>query len=234
VAQAQAAADQAKESWRLEFEQWSDPRVEIARHMNSCGMANIEIDETRAVSSVDENEVPGGPYEVGMLQPGIVVVPRASPRGPALLSWSSVPHAGNIGGAIGRPSAKETWAAVQAALRGEKGFEAWSPEGPGSSEMPLPMPLFYLALFAHGNFVRPKPFILDAQGKGHPAPPLMRSLGKVGVVVGGSAVAAATTPSARGPVLGLWLAWAGYAYFSHRELFVTLFKVGVQEPPRPP
>ena len=101
VAQGQAAADQAKEAWGLGFEQWSDPQVEIATHMNDVGMASIEIDVEFARSMVkavhtDTGEIPGGPYEVGVLQPAIVVVERGQPD-TALVSWSSVSASHSFG-----------------------------------------------------------------------------------------------------------------------------------------
>ena len=112
VAQGQAAADQAKEAWGLGFEQWSDPQVEIATHMNDVGMASIEIDVefARSMSKAvhtDTGEIPGGAYEVGVLQPAIVVVEKGQPD-TALVSWSSVSASHNIGGAVGRPPRTHT------------------------------------------------------------------------------------------------------------------------------
>lgn len=235
VSQEQKAADQAKVAWKLDFEQWSDPQVEIARHLNSCGMANIEIDVAAAetLASLHRSApggLPGGEYQVGVLQPGIVVVSRGSSDGPAALSWSSVPHTGNLGGALGRPSAQETWNAAQAALRGEGGYDTWCPDSTYGRQLPMPLALFVLALFAHGNFVRPKTFTLDENGQGKPNPQLMRSLGKAGVVLGGSAVLAGYSRSARGPVLGILLAWTAYAWYTSRDLLQSGWKLGKPEP----
>ena len=211
VAQGQAAADQAKEAWGLGFEQWSDPQVEIATHMNDVGMASIEIDVefARSMSKAvhtDTGEIPGGAYEVGVLQPAIVVVEKGQPD-TALVSWSSVSASHNIGGAVGRPSAAETVAAVEAALGGAEGYETWRPESTHGRQIPFPLPVFVLALFANGNFIRPKGFGLDENGQGSVNGPLMRALGKGGAAVGGSAVLAAVSPRLRAPVAGVWAAW---------------------------
>lgn len=232
VAQGQAAADQAKDAWGLDFEQWSDAQVEIARHLNSCEMAKIEID-VAAAEMLASKDPPGGNYEVGVLQPAIVVVARGNPNGPAALSWSSVSHAGNLGGALGRPSAQETWVAAQAALRGEEGYGTWRPESTRGQQLPMPLPLFVLALFAHGNFVRPKPFILDDNGNGNPKPLLIRSLGKASLALGGSAMLAGYSKQVRGPVLGMWLAWTAYTYYTSRDLLRSGWKLGKQEGPQP-
>ena len=259
VAQGQAAADQAKEAWGLGFEQWSDPQVEIATHMNDVGMASIEIDVefARSMSKAvhtDTGEIPGGAYEVGVLQPAIVVVEKGQPD-TALVSWSSVSASHNIGGAVGRPSAAETVAAVEAALGGAEGYETWRPESTHGRQIPFPLPVFVLALFANGNFIRPKGFGLDENGQGSVNGPLMRALGKGGAAVGGSAVLAAVSPRLRAPVAGVWAAWVvrrllpfenlchaddaglfrsqAYAYFAHRELLQSVWKVGTAEPERP-
>ena len=209
--------------------------MEIARHLNNCKMANIAVDidaaETLAALHASQpGGLPGGNYQVGVLQPGIVVVTRGNSDGPAALSWSSVPHTENLGGALGRPSAQETWAAAQAALRGEGGFDGWSPDSTHGRQLPMPLALFVLALFAHGNFVRPKAFTLDENGKGNPKPQLMRSLGKAGVVLGGSAVLAGYSRSARGTILGLWLGWTAYAYYTSRDLLRSGWKLGKPTP----
>ena len=233
MAQEQPAADQAKKAWKLDFESWSDPKVEIASHMNACGMAHIHID-TDLAETMNSNGVSGGLYQAGLTQPAIVVVPRGSPNS-ALVSWSSVPTVGNVGGAIGRPSAMETLAAVGAALAGEPGYEKWTPESTLGRKLPLPFPVFLLALFANGNFIRPGPFILDANGEyyvGHKSRghPMGWALGKSAIAVGGS-VALAATKGGRvaGGILGLWAAWRAYVYIVYGDYLRKGFKLGAQQ-----
>ena len=110
VGQGQGAADDARELWKLDFESWSDSGAEIATHWNDSGMAAVEIDEAYGASFGAAPAAMGGRYEVGVLQPAVVVVPKGQPEGQPLLSWSSVPSAWNIGGAAGRPGALETMA----------------------------------------------------------------------------------------------------------------------------
>jgi hypothetical protein len=64
-----------------------------------------------------------------------------------------------------------------------------------------------LALFANGNFIRPKGFGLDENGRGSVNGPLVRALGKGGAAVGGSVMLAAVSPRLRAPVAGVWAAW---------------------------
>ena len=237
VAQGQPAADQAKKAWKLDFESWSDPQVEIAAHMNACGMAHIHID-TDLAENMNSTGVSGGLYQAGLTQPAIVVVPRGSPKA-ALVSWSSVPSSDNIGGATGRPSAKETLAAVEAALAGEPGYEKWAPESTLGQKLPIPYPVFLLALFANGNFIRPGYFILDANGEyyvGHKSRghPMVWALGKSALAVGGSVALAATKRGrVAGGILGLWAAWGAYVYIVHGDSLRKGFKLGAQQAEQP-
>lgn len=224
VAQSQSAADQAKAAWKLDFEQWSDPEVEVAEHMNACGMARIEIDSDLA--HMFAGELSGGPYAKAVTQPGIVVVAKGRPK-TALVSWCSVPSEDNVGGAMGRPTAEETLEAVQAALAGESGYQQWEPASSLGRQLPLPNAVFLLALFANGNFIAPRPFVLDHEGRGDPRKPLLFSLGKGAVVLGSSAVlACAKGGKVAGAVLGLWSVWGAYAYISYGDMLRKGWKVG--------
>ena len=51
-------------------------------------MAAIEIDQE--FGKIIPEGAPGGPYEVGVLQPAVIVVPKGQPNGEPMVSWSCV------------------------------------------------------------------------------------------------------------------------------------------------
>ena len=83
-------------------------------------MANIEIDVTAAETSLHRSSpggLPGGEYQVGVLQPGIVVVPRGSMTArlpcPELCAKCGEPRgalwAGRLPGDVDRDASSSAW-----------------------------------------------------------------------------------------------------------------------------
>ena len=229
VGQGQGAADDARELWKLDFESWSDSGAEIATHWNDSGMAAVEIDEAYGASFGAAPAAMGGRYEVGVLQPAVVVVPKGQPEGQPLLSWSSVPSAWNIGGAAGRPSALETVHAIDEVLSGASAPKVpWEPASTVATVNARPL-LHFVDQWAHGNFIRPKGFGFPGAAKR----PMQRL--KAAAVFGGSALLGASRPKKLGlPIVGAYVAWLMYVYVTHGAELQAKFKYGTfRTAPRP-
>ena len=84
-----------------------------------------------------------------------------------LVTWGSVPSAANVNGATNRLKPKNAVAVVKASLAGD--FSLARPavvQGESSrSKMDNPsLPLLYMLLMAHGNFVGPRAFVQNPDG----------------------------------------------------------------------
>eukprot|EP01006_Ploeotia_vitrea_P020125 TRINITY_DN52372_c0_g1_i1.p1 TRINITY_DN52372_c0_g1~~TRINITY_DN52372_c0_g1_i1.p1 ORF type:complete len:153 (-),score=29.64 TRINITY_DN52372_c0_g1_i1:532-990(-) len=88
-----------------------------------------------------------------MIQPGIVAISNKDKR--ILYRWASAPSAANAWGAVGRPTAANVWSKIQHALKENTGDASISQKNYGPSP---PIPVFFLLLLAHGNFINIKSF----------------------------------------------------------------------------
>lgn len=146
--QEQPAADQAKESWNLGFTMISDPQIVIGEMLYNRGLLDIMVDADveGGVQVLSNNaEIAGGKYAVGVYHPGVIVLTRDFKP---LFSWASLLKATDAG------------------LRGDLTLARWQPPA-----TVLPFPgyeyIFPALLLANGNFVRPRGFLLGADGKGN-------------------------------------------------------------------
>lgn len=186
--------------------------------MNEEGHANIDIDVPFAqrMREVAGPKVPGGEYEVGTYQPAVVVLDADFQL---LFSWSSVPNASNIGGAIGRPRAGEVWKAVSTSLGGDMSLVHQVPPSTLKAGLSVPVPLFkplfFALLMANGNFLKPKFFVFDESGKGDISKMMKTAVIKLGVTVVPVACLLAKVPQSRAPIavaLATWLAYLRVQY----------------------
>jgi len=197
------------------------------------GLLDIYVDAEFVRAMLDINEktgrqIAGGKYAVGTYQPAVIVLAKDfSP----LFSWASVPTASNIGGAVGRPRAKDVREAINAGLQGDFSLAKWqAPETPKE----LPSRYFqyvFLALsLANGNFVRPEPFPLDEHGHGSSHPQTQKafvklcfSIGTLGAILHGG------RPDAR-VVLGCAAAYVAYIKMAWGQTIQNLWKSGGVDP----
>ena len=114
----QDEADQAQETWNLDFPLIADPSCELVKMMNKKGWITSQIE-----AKVNDHEVVirvfnDFTYQVAMLQPGVCALRGTDLNNmDVLCTWGSVPTAANIGGASGRPNPKQiVWKAIQKSL----------------------------------------------------------------------------------------------------------------------
>lgn len=156
--QTNAVSLKAKKTWEIQFPMLGDPTCSVVNLMNERGWIDSVIEKKNG----EIESMLGVHYEVGMLQPAVLGLDK---NGSVLYTWSCKPGPNNINGAIGRPKPKNVWKAVQLSLSGDFSLA----QGNGKinfSGPPMPMPVFWALLMAHGNFISPKPFIQDQDGRG--------------------------------------------------------------------
>lgn len=150
------AAESAKKNWGVNYEVVADPKVKIAEYLLSKNLLEVFVNRDPPPPALSGKEVPGGPYEVGVYQPAIIVLTRDLQP---LFTYASVPGLANAGGASSRPDAATVLTAVKEVLQGGKPAE-WKPK-----KIPPFAPIFLVMyFFAGGNFVRPVPPALAEDG----------------------------------------------------------------------
>jgi len=189
----QANANAAKIAWGVDFPLLADPSCQLAMLFNERAwivsvIEHPDIESTKKFLNMS--------FEVGMLQPGAValrgpvddVTPadhrdeivddRGDDAGWAaitkepevLLTWGSVPTAANVNGAVNRLKASDAVAAVRASLAGDLSLARPATDQGKGSRHPMDnpsLPLFYALLMANGNFVKPRPFVMNPDGTGN-------------------------------------------------------------------
>jgi len=165
-AQSQVEANKFMKKLELNYRLVADPTCEVAKLLNTKGWIKSVIkDTTGKVGDTIEN-MTGYRYAVAMLQPGVV-----SLKGPTdkedeptmLLTWGSKPSAKNVNGSIHRLKADLAWTIIQKSLTGDLS-DSHPPEDQEDDMLPFPLPVFYMILVAHGNFIGPKAFVADSEG----------------------------------------------------------------------
>jgi len=162
-AQTQVEADKMKKKLGVKFSLWADPYCAIPKMLNQMGWIKSTITtwDDRAAKLI------GYDYQVGMLQPGMVALQGTTDGDDdpnILLSWGSVPTAENINGSTDRLKAELAWTIIQKSLTGDFS-DAYPAVVQKDKTMPLPLPIFYTFLLAHGNFWHLKPFVANSEGE---------------------------------------------------------------------
>lgn len=172
-AQVQESADKAKEKWGIPFSTIADPMCSIVDEVRGKGLLDIYVDDKMAselakMVKTGENDATGGLYVRGVIQPAILAVDS---QFKVLYRWSSAPSWKNLGGAVGRPKAKDVWGVVQRSLKGD--FSCV--EGSDGAGLPAIMfPVVLLGFLYNGRFVTVKGYGLneggtrDGRGNSHP------------------------------------------------------------------
>lgn len=154
----QSLADRACASWSLDFEAIGDPHHEIAGVCRERGWLDLIVNqrlgfiESSTAAAADWS--PSHPK--GFFQPGVLAL-RADGR--VLYRWRGLPTHSNMGGAMGRPTARHVWASVETAL----GASQEAIDAPLDEKAPLdgkgiPWPIFVSLLIANGWFLRGRGF----------------------------------------------------------------------------
>lgn len=206
----------------------SDPQVEIGQALSDRGVLDIYVDDVleKAMSKMPgAKPIEGGSYQVGMYQPAILVVSQDSSK---LFAWASVPGAGNIGGAIGRPTAADALRAIKAGLAGDSSLVKWNPDtsekagGMHSMTMPPLVAYFFFAMiFANGNFLEPVSFEFDAGSKTSMNKQYLKAGSKIAAAAVLFAAAARRRPAPPAAALGLY---STYIYMVWGEMIQNLWK----------
>lgn len=127
-----------------------------------------------------------------------------------LVTWGSVPSAANVNGATNRLKPKNAVAVVKASLAGD--FSLARPavvQGESSrSKMDNPsLPLLYMLLMAHGNFVGPRAFVQNPDGTGDYAQQINSAMRKLVVATGAVGLGLLKAPSMTAAGIALYVAW---------------------------
>lgn len=203
TSQTERAAADAKSVWGVEYESWADPSIDIAKYLKGHGLLNIFVNTDPAPPALSGGATPGGEYQVGVYQPAVLALTESFQP---LFSFAAVPCLSNAGGAGGRPTAAIVMAAVREALEGgTSSVVPWRPKA-----VPLIAPiLLVMYFFAAGNFIRPVPPALDADGS---EPPHIKkiALGKLAAAVLGATTLGCLRPRTTG--------LAGLAYAAYVRL----------------
>lgn len=181
--------------------------------MNKNDLASVDIDMPFAERLGKVGSISGGEYEVGTYQPAVVALDT---NFQLLFSWSSVPTASNVGGAIGRPHPDEVWESVRASLGGDMSLVHRVPPSTygAAAKLPLPLPLFYALLLANGNFLGPGPFTFDENGRGDTKGMMQSAMIKLGgaVIVNTSLLVMRRSRVPTAVALVSWLAYLRATY----------------------
>ena len=192
--QTQKEADQAQETWNLDFPLIADPSCELVKMMNKKGWITSQVE-----AKVNDHEVVirvfnDFTYQVAMLQPGVCALRGTDLNNmDVLCTWGSVPTAANIGGASGRPNPKQiVWKAIQKSLKGDYSNSKLAIV----QETPLQGGWYFWGmLLANGNFIEPGGFGLDELGEGHNLPQKMaRAARKLEIGIAGVGLVTAINP----------------------------------------
>jgi hypothetical protein len=198
----QRLADEARRVWAFDFPAVGDPHHEIAGACRERGWLDLYVNERthslgRAATFAE--------HPKGYFQPGVLAVTRA---GRVAYRWRGRPTRKNMGGASERPAAAYAWARIQQGLaepgdRPDAALDVVARQD--LDHRGIPWPLFVTLLVANGNFLRPRPFPFDPEGKTGPerAP---RAIAKVPVFLGAWAAAFVFLPAAW--VLAALAGWA--------------------------
>jgi len=165
-AQSQVEANKFMKKLELNYRLVADPTCEVAKLLNAKGWVESVIRDATGEAGDTMENMTGYRYAVAMLQPGVV-----SLKGPTdkedeptvLLTWGSKPSAKNINGSIHRLKAPLAWTIIQKSLTGDLS-DSHPPEDQEDDMLPFPLPVFYMILVAHGNFIGPKAFVADSEG----------------------------------------------------------------------
>jgi len=224
TSESQGRAESAGKEWGIDFPLLSDPSCQLVTFMNDNGWIASTIERSADITEsggMMETAI-GGSYKFGMLQPGVLALrgaittdggARSTGAPPEiLLSWGSVPTADNVNGAMGRLHQKDAMAALQLSLSGDLSlaYPAVVQGKTTRSHQAPPRPLLYALLIANGNFLYPKPLVLDPDGTGDIKSRLKTAVMKLAIAVGAVGVGFFTVP--RATAVGL----VAYAVFAVR------------------
>lgn len=187
------AAKLAKTTWGIGFDSRADPKIEIGKCLKERGLLNIFVNTDPPPPALAGGEVPGGSYEVGVYQPAILVITQDFKP---LFSFASVPSLSNAGGAAGRPTAKIVMKVIHEMLNSgtSKTSSDWKP-----AKIPPFVPIILVMyFFANGNFVKPVPPALAADGTN---PPGVKRFAVIKLV---AAMACTLVLACLSPMTGLW------------------------------
>lgn len=151
----QRLADDARQTWALDFEAVGDPHQEISRACGDRGWLALHVAPTFEYVRRAVNWEPQHPK--GYFQPGVLAVNH---DGRVLYRWRSVPSRKTMGGAARRPAPWHVLERIKAALDLESGApDAKHDEDPVLFRRAPPFAPFIIMLLANGWFVQVRPFV---------------------------------------------------------------------------
>jgi len=171
--QGQKEANKIVESWGINFPVIGDPSLTFVKTINEKGWIKSYI-----LESVPDNltKLIGYSYENGLVQPGVIALQGSvslslSSKGKekkpkVLLSWGLVPTEENKQGAVNRLSAGKSWKGIKESLSGNYEYSHPDIVQKNKGEPQVPTFLFLSLVMANGNFLKPKAFTFDSNGKG--------------------------------------------------------------------
>jgi hypothetical protein len=159
----QRLADQARESWELNFETIGDPHHEISETCRERGWLKLVINTQTELFERHKGEAYAHPK--GYFQPGVIALDASAN---ILYRWRGIPHRGNMGGATERPEVNYVWEQIKQA-RQQSPADAELDTKPELDSRGLPWPLFLSLLIANGWFIKPRVFSYIPGGPSAPA-----------------------------------------------------------------
>ena len=153
----QALSARAASEWQLDFETVGDPHQEISAACSERGWLDLFVNERLGFLQASAAAADWAPtHPKGYFQPGVLAL---SAKGRVLYRWRGVPHRGNMGGAVERPTAEHVWTTVARALEpGADTQDAALDSDPPLDSRGVPWPIFAALLIANGGFVKARGF----------------------------------------------------------------------------
>ena len=216
----QHLADQAHDSWQLNFKNIGDPHQEIPKTCSErdwlslyANKGTLEFLQSGADWDIE--------HPKGFFQPGVLALTNS---GRVLYRWRSIPSAENLNGTLARPTALYVWSAIERSLAaGDNAGDSEHDDAPEIDSVPPPRLIFFAALIANGWFLGLKSFVYSPGVKS--TPQRFRAAFKRWVPFIGLWIAAAVFL----PAAPVAIAFSGWLAWIVRQVRRTLGNLDIQQ-----